>query len=229
MARNPAGPTAKGQTGSPLALVEPTGRVQLSDAPTPKGRRRQSDLLDAARSTFADQGYFETRVEDIAQRAHVSRATFYTYFDSKDDILAVLVEQLVDDLYEASAAPQGRGTSPYLMLESTVRQFMHAYRDRAPMIRVFEQAVSLNPSFLALRIEVRARFGLRLTAAIRQRLLATGDVALDAELAGYALGGMVDDFARGCYILNQLVDEGAAIDTLTRIWARAIGLPEPAE
>jgi hypothetical protein len=89
--------------------------------------------------------------------------------------------------------------------------------------------VSLNPSFLALRIEVRARFGLRLTAAIRQRLLATGDVALDAELAGYALGGMVDDFARGCYILNQLVDEGAAIDTLTRIWARAIGLPEPAE
>jgi len=33
------------------------------------------------------------------------------------------------------------------MLESTVRQFMHAYRDRAPMIRVFEQAVSLNPSF----------------------------------------------------------------------------------
>jgi hypothetical protein len=40
---------------------------------------------------------------------------------------------------------------------------------------------------------------------------------------------MVDDFARGCYILNQLVDEGAAIDTLTRIWARAIGLPEPAE
>jgi len=87
--------------------VEPTGRVQLSDAPTPKGRRRQSDLLDAARSTFADQGYFETRVEDIAQRAHVSRATFYTYFDSKDDILAVLVEQLVDDLYEASAAPKG--------------------------------------------------------------------------------------------------------------------------
>jgi len=38
----------------------------------------------------------------------------------------VLVEQLVDDLYEASAAPKARNL-PVLMLESTVRQFMHAY------------------------------------------------------------------------------------------------------
>ena len=40
---------------------------------------------------------------------------------------------------------------------------------------------------------------------------------------------MVEDFARGCYILHQLVEEEQAIDTLAVIWARAIGLPQGSE
>jgi len=39
---------------------------------------------------------------------------------------------------------------------------------------------------------------------------------------------MVDDFARGCYILNQLVDE-VRPSTRLRDLGEAIGLPEPAE
>jgi len=50
------------------------------------------------------------------------------------------------------------------------------------MIRVFEQAVSLNPSFLALRIEVRAP---SVCASLQPFANAPRhrDVALDAELA----------------------------------------------
>lgn len=201
-------------------------RATVSEAPTPKGRRRQSELLAAARETFIERGYFDTRVEDIAQRANVSRATFYTYFESKDEILAVIVGELVDDLFDASGESLATAATPYLTLEATIRQFMHAYRDRAEMIRILEQAVAFSDEFLEIRMQIRARFGERLAGVIRAQ---QGDAGrgggLDPELASYALGGMVDDFARGCYVLHQLVDDDAAIDTLTTIWARAIGLP----
>lgn len=203
----------------------PGARVTVTDAPTPKGRRRQVDLLDAARATFAERGYFETRVEDIAQRANVSRATFYTYFDSKDEVLAVIVGELVDDLFDASAEPLEPEATPYLTLEATIRQFMHAYRDRAQMVRILEQAVAFSDEFLTLRLEIRARFGERLAGVIRAQQRTARSDDLDPDLASYALGGMVDDFARGCYVLQQFVDDDAAIHTLTTIWARAIGLP----
>lgn len=218
-----------GSAAGPLAVVpEAVARTTVSDAPTPKGRRRQSELLAAARDTFAEHGYFDTRVEDIAQRANVSRATFYTYFDSKDEVLAVIVGELVDDLFAASAEAAEPEATPYLALEATIRQFMHAYRDRATMIRILEQAVAFSDEFLTLRLQIRARFGERLTGIIRAHQAPHAGVGhdLDPELASYALGGMVDDFARGCYVLNQLVDDDAAIATLTAIWARAIGLDD---
>jgi AcrR family transcriptional regulator len=170
---------------------------------------------------FSELGYFDTRVDDIASRAKMSRVSFYTYFESKDAVLAVLVAELVDDLFEASAAPLTGLDTPYETLGATIRQFMHAYRDRAAMIRVLEQAVAVSDEFLAIRIDIRARFGRRLARSIHTR----DGVALDPELAAYALGGMVDDFARGAYLLNQVVDEDAAIATMATIWARALGVP----
>lgn len=193
---------------------------------TPKSRRRREQLLGAARETFEERGYFETRVADIVRRADVSHGTFYTYFDSKDGVLRALVDELVDDLFAASAATVERHETPFLTLQATIRQFMHAYRDRAGMIRILEQAVAFSDEFLAVRLEIRARFGARLETVIRaEQARHREPVALDPELGAYALGGMVDDFARGCYVLEHLDVEEEAIATLALIWARAIGLP----
>lgn len=44
-------------------------------------------ILDKAREVFLAKGYFGTNVEDIAEAAGVSRASFYTYYPSKRDVL----------------------------------------------------------------------------------------------------------------------------------------------
>ena len=197
---------------------------------TPKSIRRREELLDAAQRTFVERGYFETRAADIAKAANVSHGTFYTHFDSKDHVLRELVEKLAEDLFEAAAEPTGNAGAAIDVLKSTIRTFMHAYRDRAGMIRVLEQATASNPEFLKIRLAIRNRFSTRLEAILlgqlnRHRSDATGRrPTLDPTTAAYALGGMVEDFARGCYVLGVLVDEETAIDTLTFIWARAVGL-----
>ncbi|GAB2632681.1 TetR/AcrR family transcriptional regulator [Prescottella soli] len=64
--------------------------------PTTLGRRERNKqqtrgrLLDAARLLFAERGVVGTTVEEIADQAGVSRATFFNYFHTKDELLGAL-------------------------------------------------------------------------------------------------------------------------------------------
>ncbi|TCL82451.1 TetR family transcriptional regulator [Rathayibacter sp. PhB179] len=66
-----------------------------------RGRPRASSrsmLEDAALDLFVEQSYAGTTVEQIAQRAGVSRNTFFNYFASKSDVFWVLVDDRLAEL-----------------------------------------------------------------------------------------------------------------------------------
>jgi AcrR family transcriptional regulator len=55
---------------------------------------RRDAILKAARCTFAQKGFADTNVEDIAVRAGVAKGTLYLYFNSKEEIyMAALREE----------------------------------------------------------------------------------------------------------------------------------------
>ena len=78
-------------------------------------RRQQTrDLvLDAALRLFNEHGYLGVRVEDIAQQAGVSRATFYKHFAEREQVLAELFERLLGAGNEATppASPEAPGSA----------------------------------------------------------------------------------------------------------------------
>ena len=66
---------------------------------TPKRRRlppeqRRAQLLDAAGDLFAERGYEEVSVEDIARAADVQRGLVHHYFGGRKDVYLALVERL---------------------------------------------------------------------------------------------------------------------------------------
>jgi AcrR family transcriptional regulator len=63
-------------------------------------RDRRALILDAAREAFAEGGYHSTSLEDVAERAGVSKALLYEHFDSKRDLHAAMLEAHVRDLLE---------------------------------------------------------------------------------------------------------------------------------
>ena len=56
--------------------------------------RRREELLDAARRVFAEKGFHEAKVGDIARAASIAKGTVYLYFPDKRSIFSELIDHL---------------------------------------------------------------------------------------------------------------------------------------
>ena len=63
---------------------------------------RRAEILDAARTVFASNGFDTATVDDIALAAGVAKGTIYLYYPSKRDIYWAALMAGVDDLYTAT-------------------------------------------------------------------------------------------------------------------------------
>lgn len=67
-------------------------------APPKRERRkdaRPGELLEAALDLFVEKGFAGTRVEEVAQRAGVSKGTLFLYFSSKEELFKAVVSEYV--------------------------------------------------------------------------------------------------------------------------------------
>jgi AcrR family transcriptional regulator len=65
---------------------------------------RSGKMLEAASHLIRDEGYDQTRIEDIAARAEVSVGTFYNYFSTKGDLLLAIVSMEVEEVLAQGTA-----------------------------------------------------------------------------------------------------------------------------
>jgi len=65
----------------------------------PKFRRRKDarpgEIIEAALDVFADHGFAQARLDDIAERAGVSKGSIYLHFSSKEDLFRAVVTKSI--------------------------------------------------------------------------------------------------------------------------------------
>jgi AcrR family transcriptional regulator len=71
---------------NPAPPVRPVRRARRKEA-------RPAELLAAALDLFVDKGFAATRVEEVAQRAGVSKGTLFLYFSSKEELFKAVVRE----------------------------------------------------------------------------------------------------------------------------------------
>ncbi|GAB5017058.1 hypothetical protein MAHJHV65_36170 [Mycobacterium avium subsp. hominissuis] len=76
------------------------------------GNRARSEILAAARDLFGEVGYHGVTVDQIAQRAGRAGPSVYQYFENKEQIFGILVDELGADLIE-HAKTMGELTGPH--------------------------------------------------------------------------------------------------------------------
>jgi len=86
-----------------------TGRSVKKVAMSPRTARQYDTIRKAKRALikevaltcFADLGFHSTTISTIAAKAGISKGLIYNYFRSKDDILAEIVSESIDELYSS--------------------------------------------------------------------------------------------------------------------------------
>ncbi len=68
------------------------------------GSERRHQLIDIARGLFAERGYDGTSVEEVAQRAGVSKPVVYEHFGGKEGLYAVVVDREMSALLDGVTA-----------------------------------------------------------------------------------------------------------------------------
>jgi len=198
-----------------------------------RAERTRGKLLAAARTVFETHGFLEARIVDIAKEAGVAVGSFYTYFESKEELLGEVAAALFHELIPP--LPADVGPDARARIEAGNRAYVHAYRRNARILALVQHQTLSDPTLRALYEGARGAFIARVERSIR-RLQRMGSTPKDvsARLAAHMLAGMVHEFCYrafgfephvptpGACLGDLEVEE--AVSALTTLWTRALAL-----
>jgi AcrR family transcriptional regulator len=87
------------------------------------GPERRAQLITVGRSVFAVHGFEAISLEDIANRAGVTKPIIYEHFGGKEGLHAAIVEREMDDLVNRVTQGMSKG-SPRVRFENAVVAFL---------------------------------------------------------------------------------------------------------
>lgn len=107
---------------------------------TERGRKTLRRLLEAAGQEFGQRGYHEAAITGITSRAGVALGTFYTYFQSKEEVFRALVRDM-SRTTRAHVAEAARGAPDRIEAERRgLAAFIAFTRQHPELYRIIEEA-----------------------------------------------------------------------------------------
>ncbi|GAB2848485.1 TetR/AcrR family transcriptional regulator [Actinocorallia aurea] len=193
--------------------------------PTPKGRRTEAAFLDAARRVFAEKGYFNAKISDIAQAAGKSSGSFYNYYENKEELLQALLDQFSTEVLVQSLKAQS--DDPEEGIRAAVRVYWNTYREYlAEMIGMFQMSMT-DESFAARWREVRSAGVRAVLAGIRAAEQSGYRHGPRPDLVASAIAAMIDSYcwtwlaSGGEPGIPSPTDE-EAIEAIATVWYRTV-------
>lgn len=99
-------------------------------------RRRQ--ILDAASEAFYEKGFHGVGVDELGRRAGLRGPTLYRSFSGKDEILATLLNEALDELLGATLPVL---PDPHLDLERALRHHLRFAVDNRHLVSLYQRDV----------------------------------------------------------------------------------------
>ncbi|MFC7536297.1 TetR/AcrR family transcriptional regulator [Sphingomonas sp. GCM10030256] len=157
---------------------------------TARGERTLRKILDAALVEFGERGFSETSIVGITQRARVALGTFYTYFDSKEEVFRALVSDMSAQVRD-HVAPALEGAEGTLDGERrALAAFLHFVAGHKQVYRIIDEAEFVDPDGYRRHYEQTAeRITQRLSAGAEKGELRKPDNELAREVEAWAVMG----------------------------------------
>ncbi|MEO8703558.1 MAG: TetR/AcrR family transcriptional regulator [Kofleriaceae bacterium] len=151
--------------------------------------QRRAQLVDVGRVVFAKRGYEATSVEEIADRAKVSKPIIYEHFGGKEGLYAVIVDREMEYVVRRISEAIATGT-PRQRVEHAALAFLTYVRDQPEGFAILAQDRPLSSpatGMQSLLNDVAERVGDVFAASFK----AAGYDPKAAPIYAHALVGMV--------------------------------------
>ena len=152
-----------------------------------KARTRQA-IADAAARLFAERGYEQVTVSDVAREADVSEQTVYNYFQTKEQLVTDLHPYFQEEL-DRRIRTRAHGTSPAAAIRELALDAVDGIR-RVPVEQWRGELgclAAISPSVHRLALEMSDRQAMTIANAIRDTSRVTPETA---RVQGIALAGV---------------------------------------
>ena len=174
--------------------------------------RRRHEMVFAAAKVFAEHGYDQTTMHDLARSMGLATGAVYHYFGSKEHLLISICDQLMEPLLTRAREIVLADGSASERLQALVRLWVANVIEHRDHMLVFQQerhTIESGAQWRGVR-ESRKAFD-RLMEHALQAARADGPTRLDARLAHLALLGMVNHTAqwyrpRGRFSAEEIAD-----------------------
>ncbi|MFQ5433411.1 MAG: TetR/AcrR family transcriptional regulator [Anaerolineae bacterium] len=111
-------------------MLPDTSETKLKPTATRRQREREARrqlILDAAKAVFADRGFQNATVEEIANRAELAVGTLYRYFQSKEEMYVSLLFEAMELFRQNIEAARASEAAPDEQLRAVWRFFYDFY------------------------------------------------------------------------------------------------------
>jgi AcrR family transcriptional regulator len=131
----------------------PSGKIPRTE----RGRVTLRKLLDAAALEFGEKGFHDASITGITARAGTALGTFYTYFNSKDEIFRALVTDLSDRVRTTAAKALADETPPLETERAALGAFLRFAREHKEIYRIIDEAEFVDPASYRAHYETTAK------------------------------------------------------------------------
>ena len=115
----------------------------------PRNADKYQRILDAAVAVFADKGFFNSRISDIADRADVADGTVYLYFKNKDEILKTAINTAFDGFMRQARTQLEKLADPADRLRRLAFLHLDALGSNRNLAVVFQMELRQSTRFLS--------------------------------------------------------------------------------
>ena len=108
-----------------------------------KGIASRNRMIHAAMGLFLDQGYEKTSTASIAVAAGMSPSTFFSAFDTKEELLLALVKIMFDGQFSRAGELLGGSGDPVMLYAAETALQLHITELSAPLREIYVDAYTL--------------------------------------------------------------------------------------
>lgn len=176
----------------------------LPPQPRPAVADKREAILRAATRVFAESGYFNSKVADIARVAGVADGTVYLYFKSKEDILHSIFERNTSEAIREGQEELAKISDPREKLRRIARHHLERLGSDRDLAVVFQVELRGSTKFM----EAFSAAGLAEYLHLIREVFEEGQRAglfrkeLNAKLVAKILFGALDEMATN-WILSK--------------------------